>query len=165
MKKIKKIWTNNKILLVLLSILIICFVVIVVVISTYFFGGSSSSYGSRLEDIKKYPITDKNKNDYIDKTKKDELVDSITFKTKGKVIYIKIVCVEDIELEEAKSSVLASLENLNTKALEKYDINFTLVIKKSDNSDGITIMGSKTNDNSGIVWNNNTQIVEENDEK
>ena len=161
MKKIKDIWQNNKILLVLVTILIICFIIILVVVSTYFFGGSSSSYGSRLTDIEKYKITNKIKDEYIDKTNKDEHVENVKFNYKGKIIYIKIESIPDIDLDEAKSIVVASLTNLDKKIAKHYDINFTLVIKPSENSEGITIMGSKRNDNTSIIWNNNTPIEEE----
>lgn len=161
MKKIKSIWQNNKILLVLVTILIICFIVILVVASTYFFGGNKSSYGTRLNDMDKHKISEKTKNDYIRATKEDKNVENVKFHTQGKIIYIKIECVSDIDLDVAKSSVVSSIANLDEKITEYYDINFTLVINASENSEGITIMGSKRNDNTVIVWNNNTPIEED----
>jgi len=51
MKKMKKIWDNNRILIILSTIIIICFFIIVGICFKYFFGASSSNYGDRLDNI------------------------------------------------------------------------------------------------------------------
>lgn len=43
MKKIKKIWNENRVLMVLAIIIIICLIVIVCVSLTYFYGSSEVS--------------------------------------------------------------------------------------------------------------------------
>ena len=87
MKKLKEIWQKNRILVVLVAILIVCFITICTVVVTYFFGGSETVYGDRLKDIDKYPITDDFKKEYIANLEKDDKIEKVTFKTKGRVIY------------------------------------------------------------------------------
>ena len=44
------------------------------------------------------------------------------------------------------------------KELEFYDINYTLLQSKTENSEGFTTMGTKNVNGSGLVWVNNTPI-------
>lgn len=166
MSKFKDFWRKNKVLVVLVGILVICFVAICIVVATYFFGGSETVYGDRLKDIDKHPITEELKNEYINSLKEDEkAVQDITFNSKGRVIYIRIKFVDDYALKDAESKAIASLAKLTDNILEYYDLNFTLVADKTENSDGFTIMGAKNTGSENIVWNNNTKIEKESEEK
>ena len=69
MKKIKKIWNENRVLMVLAIIIIICLIVIVCVSLTYFYGSSESEYGDRLDGIDKVKITSKIKSDVVNNLK------------------------------------------------------------------------------------------------
>ena len=46
-----------------------------------------------------------------------------------------------------------------------YDIDFILTKEKSENDEGFTIMGAKNVNGSGLVWNNNTPIKDEETKK
>ena len=88
LNKLKEIWGKNKVLIVLGIILIICFIAIIIVTVSYFFGGSESVYGDRLEDIENYPIEDSFIDEYIANLEADEMINSVSFDVRGRIIYI-----------------------------------------------------------------------------
>ena len=102
MKKIKKIWNNNRVLCVLALIVIVCLGIIFGVLTSYFFGGNTSSYGDRLDDIENLPYKDEDKESLISALKENESVSDVTVKTKGKIIYIRIVFNSGTSLDSAK---------------------------------------------------------------
>lgn len=162
MKKLKTFWRDNSVLLVLLLILIACLIAISIVVVTYFVGDSNDKYGERLEGIDKHAISDKIKEEIIAKIEEDELVDSVTFRTSGKVIYVNIKFVSKATLVEAQSKALASLEHFNEDILGFYDINFLIEADSTDKTDGFQMMGShNVSGTGGIVWNNNTSFDKE----
>ena len=163
MKKLKEIWQKNRILVVLVAILIVCFITICTVVVTYFFGGSETVYGDRLKDIDKHPITENFKKEYIANLEKDDKIEKVTFKTKGRVIYIRMQFIDDYALVEAESKASASLTSFAEDILGYYDLNFTLVSDKTEDSEGFTIMGAKNSKRESIVWNNNTVTESEED--
>lgn len=161
LNKLKEIWGKNKVLIVLGIILIICFIAIIIVTVSYFFGGSESVYGDRLEDIENYPIEDSFIDEYIANLEADEMINSVSFDVRGRIIYIDIDFVGDTSLVEAQSKAAASIEQFSEETLIYYDINFTLTSASTENSEGFTIMGARNVAGSGLVWNNNTPIESE----
>lgn len=161
MNKLKEIWGKNKVLIVLGIILIICFIAILIVTFSFFFGGSESVYGDRLDGIENYPIEDSFIDEYIANLESDEMINSATFDTKGRIIYVTIDFVGDTSLVEAQSKAAASLEQFSEEKLSYYDINFTLTSESTENSEGFTIMGARNVAGSGLVWNNNTPVESE----
>lgn len=161
MNKLKEIWGKNKVLIVLGIILIICFIAILIVTFSFFFGGSESVYGDRLDGVENYPIEDSFIDEYIANLESDEMINSATFDTKGRIIYVTIDFVGDTSLVEAQSKAAASLEQFSEETLSYYDINFTLTSESTENSEGFTIMGARNVAGSGLVWNNNTPVERE----
>ena len=161
MNKLKEIWGKNKVLIVLGIILIICFIAILIVTFSFFFGGMESVYGDRLDCIENYPIEDSFIDEYIANLESDEMINSATFDTKGRIIYVTIDFVGDTSLVEAQSKAAASLEQFSEETLSYYDINFTLTSESTENSEGFTIMGARNVAGSGLVWNNNTPVESE----
>ena len=161
MNKLKEIWGKNKVLIVLGIILIICFIAIIVVTVSYFFGGSESVYGDRLDEIEDHPIEDSFVSEYTTNLESDDMIESVEFDTKGRIIYITINFVGDTSLVEAQSKTAASLETFSEDLLSYYDINFTITSEATDNSDGFTLMGARNVAGSGLVWNNNTPVESE----
>lgn len=162
MKKLKKIWRENSVLFVLFLILIACLVAISVVVVKYFVGDSSSKYGDRLENIEKYPFGKQEQDELVNKIKEDELVENVSVRTSGKTIYVTIQFATQVTLVEAQSKALASLEKFSEDILSFYDIQYMIKADSTDNTDGYQIMGSHNISGSGgIVWNNNTQVKEE----
>lgn len=161
MNKLKELWGKYKVLIVLGIILIICFIAIVSVTISYFFGGSESVYGDRLKDIDNYPISEEFKTEYVSSMESEELIETVNFSSKGRIIYIEIKFVGDTSLVEAQSKAAASLEKFSEELLSYYDINFTLICEETENSEGFTIMGAKNVSGSGLIWNNNKPVESE----
>ncbi len=158
MKKIKELWINNKIMVVLFIILILCFIAICFVAATYFFGGSSSVYGDRLENQDNYTFTDEMEKSYIDKVEESELVKSSELHIKGRILYISVEFEKDTSLVEAQSIITSSIEAIDARMLEYYDLNITIESEASENSEGFLIMGARNVVANTITWGNDTKV-------
>ncbi len=163
MNKIKKLWNENRIFFVLFIIVLVCALLILGVILKYFLGSTKSSYGDRLEGIKAVEITEDIKNNFLSSMQSDELIKDVSIKSKGKIIYISMNFNTGVSLEEAQSKALASLMIFEQKYLEFYDFNYTLKEEATENSEGFLIMGAKNVNGNGLVWNNNTEVVKNNE--
>lgn len=161
LSKLKNIWQKNKVIIVLVIILIMCFIAICTVTISYFFGGSDTVLGERLDGIEDHPITEDFKTEYQNSLSANESVSSVKFKVSNRIIYIYVDFVIDTSLEDAKSIITTSMASFTENILSFYDINFILSSDASENSDGFTIMGAKNMNTEGIVWNNNTQLPDE----
>lgn len=162
MKKLKKLWHENSVLLVLFIILIACLIAISVVVVKYFVGASSSKYGERLDGIDKHPYTEKDQKDFAAKLEEDELINDVSVRTSGKIIYVTINFSEKTTLVEAQSKALASLDNFSEEVLSFYDIQYMIKADSTKDTEGFQIMGSRNvSGTGGIVWNNNTAPKEE----
>ena len=158
MKKIKKLWMENRVLFVLFLIIIICAFIILGVLFKYFFGATKSSYGDRLKGIETVEVTDTMKNDFLTSIKGNELVNDAKIDVRGKIVYIYLTFIETASLEEAQSRAIESLQFFEQNYLDFYDFHFTLKSNATETSEGFLIMGAKNVNGSGLVWNNNTPI-------
>lgn len=162
MKKIKKIWQENSVLIVLGIILIACLVAISVVVVTYFVGDSSSKYGDRLEEIEDYPFDSDMQDEIIAQIKENEIVEDVTMRVSGKIIYVNITFVPATTLVEGQSVALASLEFFSEDTLSFYDLEYMIEAEATDDAEGFQLIGAKNvSGTGGIVWNNNTEFEEE----
>ena len=162
MKKIKKIWQENSVLIVLGIILIACLVAISVVVVTYFVGDSSSKYGDRLEEIEDYPFDSDMQDEIIAQIKENEIVEDVTMRVSGKIIYVNITFVPATTLVEGQSVALASLEFFSEDTLSFYDLEYMIEAEVTDDAEGFQLIGAKNvSGTGGIVWNNNTEFEEE----
>lgn len=162
MKKIKKIWQENSVLIVLGIILIACLVAISVVVVTYFVGDSSSKYGDRLEGIEDYPFDSEMQDEIIAQIKENEIVEDVTMRVSGKIIYVNITFVPATTLVEGQSVALASLEFFSEDTLSFYDLEYMIEAEATDDAEGFQLIGAKNvSGTGGIVWNNNTEFEEE----
>ena len=161
MTKLKELWRNNKVLIILGVILLGCFVAIICVTISFFLGGDKSVYGNRLDEIKNVKIEDSFQKEYLDKLKELEMVSNATMDVRGKVVYIMIYFVGDTTLLDAESKAALSLQEFSDEILSHYDIMFTLICEKTENSEGFTILGARNATGSGLNWNNNTPVESE----
>ena len=161
MNKIKKLWTENRVLFVLFVIILLCACIILGVILKYFFGSSKSSYGERLNGIQEVEVNDELQTKFLSNMKQDEQIEDATLKIKGKIIYIALTFREGVSLVEAQSKALASLQHFEQKYLDFYDFNYTLKGAATENTEGFLIMGARNVNGSGLVWNNNTEVKKE----
>ena len=162
MKKIKKIWQENSVLIVLGIILIACLVAISVVVVTYFVGDSSSKYGDRLEEIEDYPFDSDMQDEIIAQIKENEIVEDVTMRVSGKIIYVNITFVPATTLVEGQSVALASLDFFSEDTLSFYDLEYMIEAEVTDDAEGFQLIGAKNvSGTGGIVWNNNTEFETE----
>lgn len=161
MKKLKKIWQENSVLFVLLFILIACLVAISIVVVTYFIGDSGSKYGDRLEGIEDYPFEEDTQQEIISQIEENELVEEVTMRVSGKIIYIVITFVPGTTLVEGQSIALASLDYFNEETLSFYDLEYMIQADDTEDTEGFKIIGARNvSGTGGIVWNNNTEFEE-----
>lgn len=154
MKKIKKIWQENKVLLVLAIILIVCLVIFGLVALKYFYGSGSDVYGNRLDEIKDVKLSEKLFTDIKEELKKDEKVNDVSIILKGKIVYITIKYNKNVKIDDAKKIAEETLKLFNDNELAVYDIEYS-ISSDSDKDDGYIIMGARNANGSGkIVWNN-----------
>ena len=162
MKKLKKVWQENSVLFVLLFILIACLIAISVVVVTYFVGDSSSKYGDRLEGIEDYPFDTDMQNEIISKLEENEIVEDVTMRVSGKIIYITIIFAPETTLVEGQSIALASLDYFSEETLSFYDLEYMIEAEATEETEGFKIIGAKNvTGTGGIVWNNNTEFEDE----
>ena len=155
MKRIKKVWQENKVLLVLAIILIICLVIFGAVSMTYFYGTSDSVYGNRLDATKDVPIKDDLLKEIKETLKENEKVSDVTTNLKGIVLYINIKFVEKTKMDDAKNIAESSLDLFSEEELSTYDLEYTIISLSTDDVVGYTLMGAKNAGGSeSIVWNN-----------
>ena len=164
MRKIKKLWDNNRVLFVLISIILICFIIIGIVGIKLFVGINNNEYGNRLEGMKEYSLKEEDRLKIIDKLKEEDTVSDVSVHTQGKIIYIKIYF-HDVSLERAKEIAVTSLEVMNEDYLKKYDIHYTISEEKSEDNDGFILMGAKNINRSSVIWGLNRAFSEDNGEE
>ena len=155
----KKFIRNNKAICFMLLIIIACVGVSVGLLLKYFyFGNGGSKYGDRLDGIEAVLIADDKKNEVANSLKEGKNVKDATVTVTGKIIYIRIAFEAGADLETSKSIAVKSLEQFSEDEKKFYDVHFTLVSDKADNSDGFTIMGAKNVNGTNLVWNNNNAV-------
>ena len=151
MKKLKKLWNENRVLMILGVILLACVIAILCVVLKYFVGSNSSVYGNRFDNMKT-KITEKEQNAYIKALEDNSSVSKVRFRVNHKTLMISVTFKNDIKLDDAKKIIDGSLEKLSDKVKETYDINFTV------NVGDTTLMGARNASGNGLFWNNNTPI-------
>lgn len=155
MKKIKRVWKENRVLLVLAIILVICLVIFGVVAITYFYGSSDNVYGNRLDITKEVPLNSKLLDDIKEKLTSNEKVDNVSVSLKGKILYINIRFVDATKMDDAKKISESIIELFNEDELNVYDIQFTIESLSTSDFVGYTLMGARNSSGSGnIIWNN-----------
>ena len=165
MKKLKKIWNENRVLMVLAIILLVCFIIIISVSLTYFYGSSESEYGNRLEGIDKVKITEKDINKITKTLEKEESVENSILNNKGRMLYLTIEYSTGTTLENAKLIADKAITLFDEDELNYYDINITIKASGTGEVPSYTLMGARNSGGSGIiVWNNNTVVEEETEE-
>lgn len=149
MKKIKKVWEENKILMVLAIILIVCLIIFGVVAITYFYGSSRDVYGNRLDITKDVPL-DSNINKKVEsELKKNASVKSVKINVKGRIVYINVKFSDEVDMDSAKKTAESVVALFSEKELDVYELEFTI------STSSYTLMGARNVSGSdAVVWNN-----------
>jgi len=157
MKKIKKLWNENRVMFVLGIIVVLCILVIMGVMLKYFFGTSSSNYGDRLDNISSTPFDEEAQNQIRDNFSSEHLV-HVSVDVHGKVVYIIVKYDSSVSLADAQSKAVEVYNKVDEKYLKLYDFNVTVIQDASDESSGYRLMGAKNVSGENFVWSNNTPI-------
>ena len=165
MNKIKKFYKEHRIFTILMAVVIVCLVLIITILVQCFYVGNSDKYGNRLENIEKYKVEDSRIDEFKQKYSDEKIVSSVDIELTGRIFYIKMVFESDVDLVEAQSIALKSLEEFSEDEKSYYDFNFTLAQEKTDTSDGFLISGAKNKNGTNLIWNNNREVVEEEKEE
>lgn len=159
MKNIKKFYKEHRVFTILMAIVIVCIVLIAtVLIQCFYVGNGQDKYGNRLEGIESYKIEKSKQTDYEKNLTSNAKVKSAELSITGKIIYINIQFETNVDLVEAESIALKSLESFTEEEQNFYDFNITLKQNSTDKSDGFIISGAKNKNGSGLIWNNNRKV-------
>lgn len=164
MKKLKRIYTEHRVFAILMALVIVCFVLIgTVLMQCFYVGGNKDKYGDRLEGINKVKLTSSFIKDTESKLIAEEIVKKAEIIVTGKIVYISMKFDAPTTLVEAQSMAQKSLEYFKDEEKNFYDFMFTLREDATDSAEGFLISGSKNKNGSGLVWNNNNPITENNE--
>ena len=162
MKKVKKIFKEHRIFTMLMAIVVVCLVLIItVLINVFYMGNGSNKYGNRLDGVDNVKISSSRLNDFENNVANNDKVKNVDIRVQGKIIYITMQLETGVELEEAEGIALKSLENFSEEESAFYDFNITLKQNSTDNSDGFIISGAKNKNGTGLIWNNNKVVEDE----
>ena len=160
MKKIKKFYREHRVFTILMAIAIVCAIIIAtVLIQCFYVGNDTSKYGDRLEGIETVEISEEQLNNIESKIIENELVKSAKVLITGKIVYITINYETTVDLVQAESVALQSLELFEEDKISFYDFHFTLKNAGTETSDGFLISGAMNKNGSGLVWNNNNPVT------
>ena len=162
MKKIKKFFKEHRIFTMLMAIVVVCLVLIMtVLVNVFYMGNGTNQYGNRLEGIKEVEISSSRLKDFKNNVANNDKVKKVDIRIQGKIIYITMQIEPGIKLEEAEGIALKSLENFSEEESAFYDFNITLKQNSTDNSEGFIISGAKNKNGTGLIWNNNKVVEDE----
>ena len=151
-KKLKKFYQERRIFAILMIVCIVCLVIMVFALFKYFYFGSGKYSKRTCADIKTSLKTE-----IITELEQDPLITSATMRVsdKSNLIFVTINFNEAATLVEAESKAVIVAEKLSEKEKKCYDIQFSVIQKASESSDGFNVMGALNSNGTNISWNNN----------
>ena len=156
LKKLKTFYRNNRIYCILMIISFICILLMAIGLITYFAKQlATSKYGSRLEDIKEYPLNNA-LDDIKTITDEQEIVLNIKTNLEGKIIYIEMELMGDASNDDCHNIANATLEKLTDEQKGYYDIQY--ICKREDVT---PYFGAKSHTKTIISWHNTEGVPEE----
>lgn len=141
---------DNIILLVLGGVLLVCFIAICILFYKYFYAGTSETkYGDRLDEIENYVLSSTLEDDIKKVYIEDKAVTNVSINNQGKIVYINIEFASGTKVADAKTLAAKALGPIGEDNLTYYEIQFLL---KSKDTEGFPIFGSKSANNTKVVW-------------
>jgi len=150
MKKILKWIKKNTGLFIVFLLTLILLIFIIVIFVKLLVGNSSNKYGNRLDGISEVKI-EKDTYDGVEaEVMETELVEEVSVRLQGKIVYTTIVLKSDTGSDKAKEIATNTLDNYDEEELSFYDFSFFLKWEKEDADKVIT--GNKHHDLDSITW-------------
>lgn len=136
----------------ILGLIIIIVLIIIYIGKDLLYTKDGVLYGNRLEDIEKYPVDDKIKNDVIDSFKKNSDITKVNINVHGKIINIVILVNEIMNKDTIKQLASESLSKFSDDIKGYYDISFLIDYANKTENKEFPIIGSKSKNTKDIVW-------------
>lgn len=150
MKKIFNWIKKNTGLFIVLILTLILMIFIAVIFVKLLVGNSSGSYGNRLDGINDVIISDETY-DGVEKEIMDTgLVESVSTRLQGKIVYTTIVLKGDTSTDKAKEIASNTLDNYTEGQLGFYD--FAYFLKWEGEEADTVITGNKHHELDTIAW-------------
>lgn len=123
-----------------------------------------ATYGERLKDIGKHPISDDVYKKVLDEFEKDNTVVKIDHRLQGKVLNYYITVGDKVSVKDAKTKGEKVISLLDEDILGYYTVQIYL-IKEDEALNNFPIIGLKDPLSKGISWTKDREIVvDENEE-
>ena len=122
-----------------------------------------ATYGERLKDIDKHPISDGAFKDIDDSLKKNSKVKDVSHRIQGKTINYTISFTDETSVKDAKEIGDSILELFDQEILGYYSVQVFLV-KDNEAMNNFPIIGMKHPESKTISWTKDREIVVESEE-
>lgn len=152
MKKILKWIKKNLGLFIVFVLALILLIFISIIFIGLLKGNSTDNYGNRLDGIEDVKISNELYEDVEKEIMETELVEEISTRLQGKIVYTTIVLKSDVDSGKAKELAANTLDNYEENQLGFYDFSFFLKWEGDDSDTVIT--GNKHHSLDSITWTN-----------
>lgn len=136
---------------------LILIIIIFAIFARMIFSTGDSEYGHRLDNIVK--IDNNTTKEIIEEVKENDIVENITIRTQGKIIYTTIEFKEGTNSNKAKEIASNTLTKYDEDVIECYDFGFFLKEIMAESEDevkqGFLIAGTKHPSTEKISWTKN----------
>lgn len=154
---------RHKGLAIVCILTLVLIIIMFIICARMIFSTGETEYGNRLNGLVKI---DKNiTKEIIDETKELDIVEDITIRTQGKIVYTTITFKEGTKKDKAKEVANKAIAKYNEEVLGCYDFEYFLQekIKESEEENdeekekkkGFVIVGQKHPDTEKISWTKN----------
>ena len=117
-------------------------------------------YGDRLDDISKYPLTDKLFSTIENDLKENKKVLGVQHKVHGKIINLLITVSDDMNVADAKKLANSTIPMFQDELLTFYSLQ-VYVIKEDESLNNFPIIGYKGEDSKELVFTKDREITSE----
>lgn len=150
LSKIKNWIKKNKGFTVIIALALVFIIILGVIFIRLLSGNSSNKYGNRLDGIEEVKITKKVYDGVEEEVMATEVVEKVTTRLQGKIVYTTIVLKSDTGVDKAKEIASNTLDNYSEEQLKYYDYSFFLKWEKEDGI--VVITGNKHTNMDSITW-------------
>ncbi len=122
-----------------------------------------ATYGDRLKNIDKYPISDSVYSKIDEEFGKNSKVLKVSHRLQGKTINYFITVDEKVSVKDAKSIGDSLIEYFDEDTLSYYSIQVS-ILKEKEELNNFPIMGMKHPESKVLSWTKDREIITESDE-
>ena len=148
--KIKDWMKKNKGFTVIIALAVVLVIILLIIFLSLIKGNSSNKYGNRLDGIEEVKIKKKVYDEVKEEIMATEVVEDVSIRLQGKIVYTTIVLKSDTSADKAKEIASNTLDNYSEEELKYYDFSYFLRWNKEE---GMTVItGNKHNNMDSITW-------------